>query len=166
MGWPYLAPWILIISAILLSIGLHLIFRRKPSYSNCDHHNHHRSWGQSEQINENDDENHPSIFVKFGNITRYLHSDRFESGRFQCSFGNLEVYFGDATISPDGAEIFVDSSFGSIKLYIPQNCNVENRTSANMGELKFSGMQRVDENAPSVIINGNINMGGVEVIFS
>jgi predicted membrane protein len=169
LGWPHFSLWILVIASILLSIGFHIIFRKRPNYGNGCNNPHssgrHGGWKPNEQVDENGDDNHPSVFVKFGNVTRYLHADCFESGRFQCSFGNLEVYFSESTLSPNGAEAFVDSSFGSVKLYVPRGWEILNRTNASMGELRFTGSPRLSENPPQLIINGNISMGDIQVIY-
>lgn len=164
LGLFYLSPWILIIAGILLTIGFGLLFSRKPSHhGNGDCHGGYRP--ESKISEDTNNENRPSINVSFGGITRYLHADALEYANFACSFGSLEVYFDDVTVSPNGAEVVLDCSFGSIKLYIPRNWEVTDQTSSSMGGLSFAGATRREEGSPRITLSGKISMGGVEVHY-
>lgn len=164
LGLYYLAPWILIVAGILLTIGFGLLFHKKPH-----HHGHWESHGgcrpESKVSESTEDENNPSIHVSFGGITRYLHATALQRANLSCSFGALEVYFGDVTVHPDGAELMLDCSFGSIKLYIPRSWRVVDHTNSSMGALDFKGASNVEQSAPPVTISGKISMGGVEVCY-
>jgi len=163
LGWPYLSPWILIIAAIFLGIALHMLLRKKPRWESYGNGN----WRMKEggECSENQDDNNPEIYVKFGNVTRYLRSNCLERGKFVTSFGAIEVYFDQATLSPLGAELFLESSFGAIKLFVPRSWNVVNRMQSGMGGVTFKGIPALDVNPPTLILTGNVNMGGVEVHY-
>ncbi len=164
LGLYYLSPWILIVAGILLTIGFGLLFHKKPY-----HHGHWDSHGgcrpESKVSESTEDENDPSIHVRFGTITRYLHASALRRASFSCSFGALEVYFDDVTVHPDGAELCLDCSFGAIELYVPKNWNITDRTSAGMGGLDFKGAPRITEDSPSVTLTGRVSMGGMEVRY-
>lgn len=162
LGWPYLAPWILIIAAILLSIGFQILFRSRP----CNPNNYTGANIKSD-VSDNNDDNHPIINLKFGNVVRYLRSTAFTGGEFSCHFGAIEVYFDHATLSPQGAELFLNCHFGAIKLFVPRNWPVENRTQGSMGALEFknSGIAQPDHSLPKLVLTGSINMAGVEVFY-
>lgn len=175
LGWVYLSPWILIIAAIFLSIAFHLLLRSKPrweKYAQEKWQNAHGEWkGHAHEysdgmgVSENQDDNHPEIKVSFGNVTRYLRSTCLEYGRFSTSFGAIEAYFDQATLSPEGAELFVESSFGAIKLFVPRTWNVVNRVHSGMGGVTFKGVPALDANPPCLTLTGNVSMGGVEVYY-
>lgn len=161
-GWIYLSPWILIIGAIMLSIGFQLLFKSRSKHCYEDSRNH--SSGQTFQSQS--EENFPKINVKFGNVIRYLNSDCLSGGEFTTSFGNLEVYFDKATLSPEGAELFLDCNFGSISLYVPRHWSVVDQTNGSMGGVSFKNEPSPAEGQqPVLTLKGDINMASVEVRF-
>jgi uncharacterized membrane protein len=117
----YISPWLLILSAVLVSIGFSIIFH---SHSK---HRHSKKVEFSHELSEhfNDaneivDDNNPYAKVNLSSSSRYLHSDCLKSGHFISNIGVLEVYFDQVQLSPDGAKIHIDCNTGSIN-YIFQN---------------------------------------------
>ncbi len=160
LNWPYLSPWVLIIAAILVSIGFHILFKNRllPRFAYHDN---------STRISGNDDDNNPKLSVSFGNTSRYLHSTGLESGRFSASFGSLEVYFGDAVLSPGGAVISMDCSFGSIKLYVPRTWRIAESLDSSFGGINYSnsGIAAPDTNLPQLTLTGSVSMGNIELTY-
>ena len=163
LGWPYIAPWILIIAAILLSIGFHFLFRSRPKKYIPHHHGF--SDGRHSDVSQNEDDNNPVISVKFGSVVRYLRSDCLRAGRFSSHFGSMEVYFDNARLAPEGAELFLECSFGAIKLYIPRSWPVEDRTQNSVGSVDFKNLSATDSSLPRLTLTGNVSMAGVEIIY-
>lgn len=160
LHWPYIAPWVLIIAAILVSIGFHILFKSRS----IPHHVYH---DHSTRISGNDDDNNPQISVSLGNTTRYLHSTALASGRLSVSLGSLEVYFGDAKLDPAGATISMDCSLGAIKLYIPRVWRVVDNIESSIGGVSFinSGIAAPDPELPALTLKGDVSMGGIEVTY-
>ncbi|MEA5003777.1 MAG: hypothetical protein VB081_09785, partial [Christensenella sp.] len=173
LALPYLEPWILIVAGILLTIGFGILFYKRPRYddhfshSHCSHgHHSHGSHHREGTISEDmQNENRPSINVSFSGTTRYLQADALEYAHLSCSFGSLEVYFDKVTVSPNGAEIYVDCKFGSIELYVPRNWKILNSTHTGMGGLNFTGTPHHDEASPNVTLSGNVSMAGIEIHY-
>ena len=116
------------------------------------------------KIEEGDDANNPYISVSFGNVCRYLHSDCLESAELSCSFGNMEVYFDDVTLSPNGAEIDVTCSFGNVEIYVPSHWRVIDDISASLANAEVSRkLMSNDADAPTIRVTGNVSLGNVEV---
>jgi len=161
-----ISTWVLLTSAGLASMGLSIIFR--GSTHRFKHVSSH-SCGRSEQFNqtkENIDDNNPYAKVAFGSASKYLHSDCLKSGQFIMSFGALEVYFDQAKLSPEGAEILVDCSFGEIKLFVPRSWQVIESMHTTLGSVTNDNrMNRPDENAPRLTITGNVQFGSVEIHY-
>lgn len=176
----YINPWLLILAALFAGGGLSMIVRRKPRYS------HHFTAGQWTELEDgsmgqypghggmrpdtktdaNDDDNHPYSKVSFGATSRYLHSTAMEYGQFISSFGTLDVFFDQAQIAEGGAEIFCDSSFGAIRLFVPRSWIVEDRISTSMGGVSNDiRMARPEPGAPKLVLTGNAQFGSVEVQY-
>lgn len=162
LGWPFLSAWVLIIAAILVSIGMHMLI--KPSYSHNHHHHGHYNGGN---VSGNADDNYPTISVSFGNTTRYLHSDCMTGGQFRVSFGALEAYFGEAKLSPGGATLLLDCSFGAIKLYVPRTWIVKEEMNAGLGGVNYTntGIAQRQDDSPELTLSGSVSMGGIEVTY-
>ena len=116
------------------------------------------------KIEEGDDENNPHISVSFGYASRYLHATNLETAELSCSFGGMEVYFDNVTLSPEGAEINVNCSFGSMEIYVPSHWRVIDDISASLANAEVNRkLQSNDADAPTVRITGSVSLGNVEV---
>ncbi len=152
----------LIFAAILASIGFNIIFH---NHWNPKRHYHHRKEHMNYTM-ENIDNNNPNIKVSFSSSCKYLHADCLKSGQFAASFGSLEVFFDQANLSSEGAEIFLDCSFGSIKLYIPKHWVVVDNLHSNLGDIKNNiRFSKPIENAPCLTLAGNVQLGSIEIKY-
>ena len=158
----YMSPWTLILAAVLASIGLSYFFHgrhHKTKYSHCDN----KCFSND---SENMDSNNPSASLSFGSSSKYLHSDCLKSGRFSASFGSMEIYFGEAQLSPEGAEICLDCSFGTIELYVPRNWRIIDKLHISIGNVDNSiRADQPQDNAPQLTIIGNVQWGNVEIHY-
>ena len=168
LGWPDISFVVLIVAAVLLSIGLHFLLKpKKQHYRDSSHFCYMGSgdgW-QEAKHSDNEDDNDPEMSVKFGNIVRYLHSSALRSGKLQCSFGNLEVYFDEAALAPEGAELFIECSFGDTKLYIPKHWSVEERLSKSLGDASFGGKRPEPDAGSRLVLTGNVSFGNVRINY-
>lgn len=168
----YIQPWLLILAAALGGIGLSLIIRRRPG-SNPHAQYNRGKYGQTEdmqsalQVTEDgSDDNHPTGSVRFGAASRYIHATALESGNFSARAGALEVYFDEAQLSPNGAEIYVNCSMASITLYIPKSWHVEEKVYVFIGAVENdTRAARYSSDAPTVTLVGNIHLGSVEIKY-
>lgn len=157
----FIAPWFLILAAVLLSIGFHIIFRKQAKYQ----YNAKNNKENTQSIEEIDD-NNPYAKVSFGACSKYIHADSLKSGQFYTSFGALEVFFDQTQLDPTGAELYVDCSFGEIKLYFPRNWHVIDSINASLGSVKNeSRLNNPSENAPILKVKGNVSFGSVEIHY-
>lgn len=157
-----ISPWLLFASAVLFSIGFSLIFRKrhkKITFSHC-------STDSYSHTGESLDDNNPYAKVSLGSSSKYLHSNCLQGGQFAANLGELEVYFDQVQLSPDGAEVFLDCSLASIKLYIPRDWNVVNKINTTLGEVNNSNRHtKPSENAPRLTLTGNCKLGSIEIIY-
>ena len=162
LHWPTINVWILLLVAVLASIGCEIIF-----------HPHHHSWesgwhgacmedgnGGSENL-EGDD---ISAQGSFSESCKYLHSDSLKKARLTSSFGKMNVYFDQVHLSPEGADVRVQESFGKMVLYLPADWRVVNRVRASFGNVTdlMSGRASAPD-APVITLTGEASFGDVEI---
>lgn len=162
LGWPYIAPWILIIAAIILAIGFHMIVKPKGKNGHC----HGKDYSEYARNDGDDSGESPNINVRFTDATRYLRSDNLKNAYLGCSFGNLEVYFEEVTLDPAGAEVCVECKCGNVRLYMPKEWDINNQLQNSMGDVKFNRPCAPGEGAPRVKLVGGVNMGNIDVVLT
>ncbi|UOO37050.1 hypothetical protein IZU99_07175 [Oscillospiraceae bacterium CM] len=164
LGLYFISPWLLILAAVLVSIGFHIIFRKHSKPPCCTSYAHH---GEAHyETVEDIDDNNPSVRVSFGASSKYLHANALKTGQFSVSFGALDVYFDQVQLDLEGAQLFLDCSFGAIKLYFPKTWHIVDSLSASLGgvsnDTRFS---KPGPGAPTVTLTGNVSLGGVEIYY-
>lgn len=169
--------WLLLFASILASIGLSIIFHSHTHHCHShndtffsrgpdDWHSLHDGTECFNQTTENINDNNPCAKVSFGSSSKYLHADCLKSGQFSVSFGELAVFFDHAQLSPDGAEIFLDCSFGELKLFVPKNWLVIDNVRTGLGSVENDErMSRPDENAPRLTLTGNVQLGDIAIHY-
>jgi len=115
------------------------------------------------KVHESGGDNNPSISVSLGAVTRYLRADALETVELNCSMGNLEVYFDDVTLSPNGAVADVSCSLGNMELYLPREWRVIDNLGASLGNAEVDHRFNDDEDAPTITINGSVSLGNIEI---
>ena len=88
----------LLAATVLISIGLSMVFRKKPSQVCLQ--KHRGDWTKSEEIlNENEV---VSIESSFGEHTKYIHANQLRKVIINSNFSSAKVYFDQCQIGPDG----------------------------------------------------------------
>jgi predicted membrane protein len=164
---PYIKIWALILAAVLASMGLGVLLpkrhRRSRDHKNKRHgqindpHKYIRT-----EIGNND--NNPSVSVNFGAVSRRLSADSLETVRLSCNFGSLNVFFDQAELSPNGAEVILSCSFGSVELFVPKHWSVIDKLNCTLGEAAIDNdFAAPTGNTPRLTLVGSVSLGGVDV---
>jgi len=161
LGLDSITPWPVLITAMLGSVGLSILFHKPGKYIRF--HNHHNPNNFGEVIN-GADENIVDFGVTFGSSTKYVNSDNLEKANFSCSFGALAVYLDTAKVSKNGAVINIDASFSGVELYIPKSWNVTNSINATLSGVEERN-RRYETTGPTVTLTGNAQFSGIEIIY-
>ncbi len=175
LGLMDVSVWLLLLSAVLASIGLGIIFNRRPRYR-MYRKNHVNNWqgccdkgGSVEKFTsstETIDDNAPYSRLSFGSSSKYLHGTAIKSGQFIVSFGELDVYFDQAQLDPAGAEIYLDCRFGELALYIPRSWNVKDSIQAGLGVVTNDTKSvHADPAAPLLTLKGNVSLGEIGIHY-
>ncbi len=169
-GITALTPWTVLITALLGSIGLSIIFRKKK-HSQWIHHDQgnwsitdFNSFGQSDATDSSDG-SIIQFHSRFGGGVKYVESDDFKRADLQCEFGGMKVYFDNAIIQGDSADIYLEASFGGVELYLPRNWQVENYTDVFLGGVDEHKGRTAYDYDKTVRIYGNVKFSGVEIYY-
>lgn len=158
LGITAITPWPVLGAAMLGSIGFSLLFHPRKYYKRTHYHDEH--FGESEMV----DGEQINLDTLFSSAIKYIRSDDFKKAYIDCSFGAMKVYFDNAIILQEQAEIILDVSFAGVELYIPKAWNVETRANVS-----FAGLEEKNKNetsgVPKVIISGDVSFSGITIIY-
>ena len=163
LGWPSVSVWMLLLTAVLISIGLSLIFHNRRHNRWCKRKYCGDNFGVSGPSDEYVDGDSVSISESFNEVSKYLHADCLRQANISCSFGKLNVFFDNVKLSPNGAEIYVDVSFGKIELYLPKEWRVIDQVHTSAGAVSNNlraGAAYPD--APVLTVKGRVSFGNLE----
>lgn len=163
LGITAITPWTVLGAALLGSIGLSLIFKKKsqgPSIS----FSYDSDSGEKEVETESYNGEKVNIENNFGSMIKYVNSDNFSKANVENNFGSLTVYFDNAIIQSGKAKIYVENNFGETNLYIPKEWKTDNQIGHTCGNVKVHG---VSEGSSSNVLalKGEANFGEINVYF-
>lgn len=164
-----ITPWPLLITAFLLSAGLEIMFGRtqriiKAKIIGGNFHSRFENNENFGEIVDEEDESVVTYSVNFGSGMKYVNSAKLKKAYLSCKFGALKVYFDNAVLDSEGAEIILDVAFGGTELYIPKEWNVIIGTNATLGAIEEKN-RKMQTDGPKITIKGNVSLSGVEIIY-
>jgi len=152
--------WALFGMATLLTIGFYILFGKVTRVDKF-------AWtiGDStsyEHQTESADGEKVYFEANFTGASKYIHSRNLSYVSVKNSFAGMEVYFEDATLSPNGAIVEVQNSFGGVELHIPKGWNVQNEMGNFLAGVSVPKSAHVP-GAPTITLRGSNSFGGIEV---
>jgi predicted membrane protein len=169
LNLPGIQIWALLLTAVLASLGLAVLLprRRRAGFRVGKIHIHKDSFKDrnSRMNTENcNGGNNPSVSVNFGSISRRICAGALETVNMECNFGALEIYFDQATLSPNGAEAVLCCNFGAIKILVPEEWQIIDNIDCSLGGVEVDKrLTAIKDGAPKLKITGSVSLGGVEV---
>jgi predicted membrane protein len=155
----------LIGAAILLSIGLYIMFGSRKRKKRCFITKIDTD-GDIEFSNEtmNMDGDKVCRRVKFGKSVVHLHSKNLKAAEFSCFAGEMQVFFSDAQMDPGGASVKVECALSSMKLFIPKTWSVNKDIDVTIGNSDEKNLHGETE-GPILQLTGTVKIGEVEIIY-
>lgn len=158
-----ITPGTLLSAALLLSIGLTIIF---PNTKNIFPHFHKKGKfvdSGRKVFNEADGE---VIHFEntFGSSTKYINTEALVNVSLENSFGEMKVYFDNAIIKTGTAIINIEVSFGSTTIYIPRTWHIENHVSTSIGNVSEKG-ECISPGCPTLKIYGEVSFGNITIEY-
>lgn len=160
LGITALTPWTVLGAAFLGSIGFSIL--RRPEMKSS-YRAYNRDFSQ-ETVNGGADGVWMNLESNFAGSVKYIRSENFKGADLRCNLGAMKVYFDNAVIRGDEAEIRLDLHLGGAELYVPKEWCVVNEATAYLGgvEEKNSGGSA---GTPRLRLTGSITLSGVTIIY-
>lgn len=105
------------------------------------------------------------ITALFNGVKKFVRAPEFEGGDLRTTFGNLNIDFTQSTLSPDGARLTVQCSFGKTTIYVPRTWAVVNNMSISLGTINDDRGFSNDVTHPRLEIYGQVTFGEVVIIY-
>lgn len=154
LGIAAISSWGIIVSAILLAIGLAIIFKKETFSCN---------YKGKDFKKETRDENNIDINVSMGSSVQYIQSEDLESVNISCKFAELNVFFDEANIKNKEVTVNLNITLAGVELYIPKDWEVVNNVSSNLAEM--SEGNRTGKKTKKIILTGYVSLGGLKIIY-
>jgi hypothetical protein len=164
-GLPDIQTWKVIVAAVLAFIGLNILIPKRHGCNKCDKSEGSGDQQQKKIPADGNKDNNPYVSVNFSAVSRSLNADSLETVRLSCNFGALEIFFNQVELSPNGANAYINCSFGGIQLFVPRHWQVIDRMNCTLAGVDIKSFTAPAENAPRLTLNGSVSLGGVEVKF-
>ena len=183
-SWGFNATfWSLMLSALLLSVGLSLLFDKKHrigSYTSGHHKEQttgdrkhastsHEQASYDEQTNmghntSTSNEDVVRFNVSFATSSKYIVSDNLKKADVRCSFGSAKIFLNDAQLSSDGATLYMEVSFGNATIYIPKTLHTTINADVVLGNI--TEQNKVHEtDGPILHICGHVTFSAVTIVY-
>ncbi len=159
LGFPVPDVWLLLGSAVLLSIGFSVFFHKQHS-AICAVSTS-GDWKTEEVVNDNEN---VSINAGWGEHIKYVHADNLKKARIKTSFASTKVYFNECTASPDGLQIDIDASFCELVLNVPGSWVIDNRTNVFAADVNEHVVKKAATVA-TVTLTGNVRFGELKIVY-
>lgn len=153
-------PWPVLMIALLLSLGLSLLFNRHGF--SFIHLNSDTNF--SDRFVFEQDSNVIKCSTTFGDCIKYVNTENLEKAYIKCSFGDIKLYFDNAMIPSGHADIYLDVSFGDVVLYIPRAWKVTSDAHLFFADLNIKH-NTIESEGPTVTLHGNINFGDTVIKY-
>lgn len=164
LGLTSIGPMTFFGAAILLSIGCNMIFPNKNHRICCNGGHFHSGDVSFDEVVDTDINEYVRQEVNFGSCVKYVNSDNFKGGRFECNFGAMKIYFTNAIMQDTQATVTIENNFGGTEIYVPKNWTVVNQIHSVFGGVDEKGAHQPD-GAHTLYLTGECNFGGVEIIY-
>lgn len=161
LGIEKITPWPVLGAALLGTIGMNMIFKKKRDHSHIIGINHINGNIVDEQFS--DDEKF-KCEVAFGSSVKYVNNKALKKARLENTFGSLVVYFDNAGLYEGKAVVKVENSFGKTTLYIPREWNTIVNVDKAFGNVSEVG-RPTGESANTLYIEGESNFGQLEIQY-
>lgn len=156
-----ITPWPVLRAALLGTIGLNLLFpkfRKVKSYKFLA--------GGEHVMGDTISGDRISYENAFGSAVKYV-TGEVSQIRLDNAFGSMEVYFSDAILKDHAVNVYVDSSFGRVVLYIPRNWRVINNTTSAFASGTTNGTREGGQDSLSaedtLYLSGEVAFGALVV---
>lgn len=168
-----LVPWTILLAAVLISIGLGIIFRNRfhtVVYANKKIKNFR---DKREAITDHiftdtvtkDQGAHVVVDQTMSDSSRYIHSKDLETIDVNAKMSDVNLYLDNAQAAGETVVMNVNLTMTDLTIYLPLSWQVENgmATTFMSGDLEIDGTS--NGGGPTLIIQGHSTMSDIDVKY-
>lgn len=137
LGITDLTPWPVLGAALLGTIGLNMIFHKKP-HVNVYNDGHLISKKEPYEDEQAGDDIY-RCETAFSTSVKYVNSQDLKEARLENSFGKLTVFFDNAILHEGRAYMDIENSFGETEIFIPREWHADLTTEQSFGHVTCIG---------------------------
>lgn len=165
----HLAPFPLVVAAILLGAGLNMIVGNKYRFITFSREDKDGNYveGSIEDVRKEEWQDGRTVVLEnlFNSTSKYVNSTSFSAAKLENTFGSANVYFDNATVYNGEATIELENNFGRMNIYLPGKWRAQIRQESAFGHVNIHGEPNRDMDAPLVIIKAESNFGELNIFF-
>lgn len=143
----------LILPAVLLIIGLSIIFKETIS-SNISN--------KIKEINKNNNSSNKDITAIFSGEELKFGKDEFKGLNLTAIFGGIDISLKECELDKDYV-INTRSIFGGIDIIVPENVNVEVKSTSIFGGIDNKVVNSSEQNTKTIYVNAVNIFGGLDI---
>lgn len=157
-------PWTLVWAAILVSIGISIIFKPKRRFKM--HWDFKGNGEFKDRAKQSYEEGEESIHIgsTFSECIRYLQGEDIKNVKLDNTFGSMKIYFDNISPKDDYLVVDIDATFSGVELYVPRDWEVRSNLEATFGGVKERNKSD-NEKTKTLILQGDATFAGVEIIY-
>ncbi|KRL03553.1 LiaF transmembrane domain-containing protein [Liquorilactobacillus capillatus] len=160
LGIKHLVPWTILGAAVLVSIGLSLLFQTRPAAWSWG--SHKNSFSRTTEARQ--DDSYVQLNGNMNSSIQYVQSKNFKRADIDASFSGMKVYFDNAVIAEDSAEINISAAYSGVELYFPKEWRVIDQVDSFLSGLDEKRRATV-VNGPTVFLKGSLRLSGVTIHY-
>lgn len=154
--WGFSRFWPL----IFVAIGLIIIFGKKEKHTHWN-----KRWVENhESISYESVDGYVTTECSFGSVIRVVTDPVFKGAKISNSFASTVLDLRRTTIQDGETYIDIDSSFGGVEIYIPENWTVKNfvkNSFSGTTDKRYHSMN--PDTSKVLVIRGSISFSGLEI---
>lgn len=166
-----LVPWTILLAAVLISIGLGIIFRNRfhtVVYANKkikDFRDKREAVSNhlfSDTIS-NERGSHIVINHTLSDTSRYIHSQELETIDVNGKMGEINIYLDDAHAAGDTVIMNLNVTMAEINVFLPLAWQIGNNLDTSITELEVDGTS--NGGGPTLLIQGHASMSNINIKY-
>lgn len=170
LGITALTPWTVLLAALLLSIGLSMIFKGWCSKGGNSGFVYHGGWkhhSDENYVNIIDEKDNETVYStsSFSGTVKYVNTEDFKKAYIRNSFGSTKIYFDKAIIQGETAQIQVDNSFGEVELFIPKEWKIINKADISFAGVDEKNSKPSGVENKEVYLTGDVSFGAITILY-
>lgn len=171
LGIEELTPFPLVVAAILVGIGLNMIFGKKRRTVSVEYDSEagtfeaHSIDDVRNQNNKWEDGRTVELTNVFSSVNRYVNSASFSNVNLENVFGTANIYFDNAVMANNTSVAKIENVFGQMNLYLPKTWRVNVKQDAVFGRVNLYGEPNRDMDASFIDMDVETVFGNVNIYF-